>query len=104
MAYYNHADKQVGNFVEKDYGNNFEYSLNETGMFPEYPHIVWVGSIGDQGFRFAKVKKTVAYILTGEDTLERWFLKRNDTYLAQVPFITYTRERVKKVKINHFRG
>jgi uncharacterized protein len=49
-------------------------------MFPEYPHIVWVGSIGDQGFRFAKVKKTVAYILTDEDMVERWYLKKNDSY------------------------
>jgi|TARA_B110000908_G_scaffold159905_1_gene202604 hypothetical protein len=80
MAYYTRAEKQIGNFIEEDFGNNFEYSLNETGMFPEYPHIVWVGSIGDQGFRFAKVKKTVAYILTDEDMVERWYLKKNDSY------------------------
>ena len=80
MSYYTHTESPIGNFIEKDYGNNFEYSVNETGMFPEYPHIVWVGSIGDQGFRFAKVKKTVAYILTDEDMVERWYLKKNDSY------------------------
>jgi hypothetical protein len=83
MTYYTHTENPIGNFIEKDFGNNFEYSVNETGMFPEYPHIVWVGSAAtDQGFRFAKVKKTVAYILTGEDTLERWFLKSNQEYVV----------------------
>jgi hypothetical protein len=80
MAYYTHTESPIGNFIEKDFGNNFEYSINETGEYPLYPHIVWVGSIGDQGFRFAEVKKTVAYVLTGDNGVEKWKLKRNDTY------------------------
>jgi hypothetical protein len=82
MAYYNHAVAPIGCFTEKEVGNYFEYSVNDTGMFPEYPHKVWIGNTlcGDQGFRFAKVKKTVAYILTDEETLERWSLKSNKEY------------------------
>jgi len=52
-----------------------------------YPHKVWVGSGqigGDSGWRYANVKKTVAYIIVDEDeggpVLERWFLKSNQQY------------------------
>ena len=52
-----------------------------------YPHKVWVGSGqigGDSGWRYANVKKTVAYVIVDEDAggpvLERWFLKKNTEY------------------------
>jgi len=38
----------------------------------------------DAGWRFANVKKTVAYILTndenGEDVVEKWYIKKNVKY------------------------
>ena len=96
MGYYTYTDAPIGNFIEKEHGNNFEYSLNNEqddyskSIAENYPHKVWVGSHqigGDQGWRYANVKKTVAYIIVDEDdgggpVLERWFLKKNTEYMA----------------------
>ena len=93
MAYYTYTKDPIGCFVEKDVGNYFEYSVNDCPAFEgnreHYPHIVWVGDQqigGQQGYRYANVKKTVAYIIVDEDdggpVLERWFLKKNTEYLV----------------------
>ena len=93
MGYYTYTEAPIGNFIEKEHGQNFEYSLNEEqddyskSIAENYPHKVWVGSGqigGDSGWRYAKVKKTVAYVIVDEDAfgpvLERWFLKKNTEY------------------------
>ena len=91
MAFYTYTQKPIGQFVERDTGNYFEYSENDCPDFDGnreyYPHIVWVGGegvCGMRGYRYANVKKTVAYIITDEDengpVLERWFLKKNTPY------------------------
>ena len=94
MAYYTYTKDPIGCFVEKDTGNHFEYSVNDetyegapVGFALNYPHKVWVGGegvAGMSGWRFAKVKKTVAYVIVDEDEggpiLERWFLKKNTEY------------------------
>ncbi len=88
MAYYSYEAmklrRPIGCFTEKEVGNYFEYSLNADEVFAEYPHIVWVGGPG-QGYRYANVKKTVAYIVVDEDehgapVEEKWSLKKNDKY------------------------
>ena len=89
---YIHAKNPVGCFTEKEVGNYFEYSENPDRKegceeWCCYPHIVWVGSIGDSGYRYAKVKKTVVYIVTDEDeygnpVIEKWFLKKNVEYVV----------------------
>lgn len=91
MAFYTYTTKPIGQFVEAEYGNYFEYSVNDCPLFDgdrdEYPHIVWVGGegvCGMRGYRYAKVKKTVAYIAVDEDdnglVVEKWNLKRNTAY------------------------
>jgi len=112
MSYYTHTVKPVGNFVEKEHGNNFEYSLNDDAAnnredmlnvdiydnvpsvgrlapvtaFNKYPHKVWIGAvINDQGYRYAKVMKTVAYVVVDEDddgqpVVEKWYIKNNKEY------------------------
>lgn len=91
MAYYTYTKDPIGCFVEKEVGNYFEYSVNDDMDMPcyyQFPHKVWVGSegvCGDQGYRYATVKKTVAYIVTDEDeygepVLEKWYLKSNKEY------------------------
>ena len=76
----------IGNFIEKDYGLYFEYSNNTTDLFPDYPHLVWVGDTIGAGwcFRYANVKQTVAYICTNEDDngpiVEKWNIKQNKKY------------------------
>lgn len=76
----------LGYFVEKDCGNYFEYEVNreEDGWLPvaEYPHRVWVAF---DGWRYAKVLKTVAYIVVDEDeygnpVTEKWDIKKNVPY------------------------
>ena len=95
MGYYTYTQDPVGNFVEKEHGNNFEYSLNNEqddyskSIAENYPHKVWVGSHqigGDQGYRYGIVKKTVAYVAVDEDefglpVLEKWNLKSNKAYV-----------------------
>ena len=91
MAFYTYTKDPIGQFVERDTGNYFEYSVNDDDVDyinPEhYPHKVWVGGEGVggmSGYRYARVKKTVCYIIVDEDengpVLERWFLKSNREY------------------------
>jgi len=81
---------QLGCFTEKEYGKHFEYSVNDEffNVFGDqhYPHKVWVGDVVGQGWRYAMVKKTVAYVVVDEDengpVVEKWNLKKNTKYLA----------------------
>jgi len=90
MGYYTYTQDPIGNFIEKDHGNNFEYSLNPDSFASceDFPHIVWVGSgATDQGYRYATVKKTVAYVVVDEDefglpVVEKWNLKKNTQYMV----------------------
>ena len=82
-----HGDSSIiGRFNEKGEGNMFEYSENREDFYKSYPHKVWVTTPWhmDSGWRFANVKKTVAYILTndenGEDVVEKWYIKKNVKY------------------------
>lgn len=90
MAYQYHTKDPIGCFVEKEVGNYFEYSLNDDpfNFCEDFPHKVWVGGkdvCGMTGYRYAIVKKTVAYICVDEDeyglpVLEKWQLKKNTEY------------------------
>jgi len=88
MAYYTHTKDPIGVFVEKDVGNFFEYSHNDDpiSVCEDFPHKVWVGGIvNDHGWRYANVKKTVAYIVTDEDefglpVIEKWDIKKHREY------------------------
>jgi hypothetical protein len=96
MGYYTYTEAPIGNFIEKERGNNFEYSVNEEqdayslSLVGDYPHKVWVGSLqigGDSGWRYALVKKTVVYIVTDEDengqpVAQKWNIKNNTQYFS----------------------
>ena len=80
-----------GQFREADHGHTFEYSAPKEGEFQpfrEYPSKVYVGGSGaggDQGFRWAKVLQTVAYIVTDEDAngnpvVEKWNIRGHRRY------------------------
>ena len=87
MAYYTHTKDPIGNFIEKDCGNNFEYSINDDpfNWCEDFPHKIWVGDVVGQGYRYANVKKTVCYIIVDEDdggpVLEKRNLKKNTEYM-----------------------
>jgi hypothetical protein len=89
MAYLTYTESPIGAFVEKSVGNTFEFSTNdEQGEAPEWPHRVWVASgkiAHDSGWRYARVMKTVAYIVVdendyGEAVVEKWDIKNYRTY------------------------
>ena len=98
MAYAtNINDKPIGQFVEKQFGLTFQYEKNEelvlhpdlkTGRNTVYPHLVFVGPLGEK--RRALVKKTVAYIVIDETyrngepwfVIEKWDIKNNQLYYA----------------------
>jgi hypothetical protein len=79
--------REGGAFIEKDHGNLFEYDLHGGSLLPEYPHRVWVSEnpVNDSGWRYALVKKTVAYIVTdeaddGQPVVEKWSIKGHRIY------------------------
>ena len=83
-----HGDGTIlGSFDEKEYGKYFEFSENNENFYTEYPHKVWVTTPWhmDGGWRFAKVLKTVAYILAndedGNDVVEKWAIKKYQEYV-----------------------
>lgn len=83
MAYYKFTKDPIGCFIEKEEGNYFEYSVNDDDFdfCKEFAHKVWVGD----GYRYANVKKTVAYISVDEDefglpVVEKWYTKKNWEY------------------------
>ena len=89
MAFYTYTKDPIGVFVERDTGNYFEFSYNdEQGEAPEWPHRVWVGGggvAGMTGWRYARVMKTVAYIVVdendyGEAVVEKWYIKNHREY------------------------
>lgn len=75
----------LGGFVEKDFENFFEFTdLNgHPSPFPGYEHRVFVGDQGQT--RFARVLKTVAYIVTdegddGSPITEKWNIRNYREY------------------------
>ena len=83
-TYFDRGDGSIlGRFVEKDHSNLFEFSTT-TGAdagFKGFDHKVWVGG---NAFRYAKVLKTVAYIVVDEDNdgpvVEKWYIKHHKLY------------------------
>jgi hypothetical protein len=83
MAYQTHTQNPIGSFVEKEFGQSFEYSTNDVHPWEsyEFPHKVWVAD----GYRYAHVLKTVAYVVSDEDAdgkpvLVRWYIKNHREY------------------------
>lgn len=82
MAYWTHAENQVGVFTECETGNHFEFSPNNDGNFfgNDFAHIVWVLN----GYRYANVKKTVLEICIDEDengpVVQKWHIRNKRDY------------------------
>ena len=87
MAFYTHTVNPIGSFVEKEYGNYFEWSDNDDSMVfcEDFPHKIWVGDTIGSPYRYGLVKKTVAYVCVDEDefglpVVEKWDLKKCQKY------------------------
>lgn len=81
----------LGGFDEKENGNFFEYAIRpDEGIdfAPDCPHIVYVTNKiegVEHGFRYAKVLKTVAWVVVDEDdngepVYEKWNIKGHRFY------------------------
>ena len=93
-VYFDKGDSSIlGCFREKTTDNLFEFSKNlDESKIPyldAYPHLVWVTerSSFDYGYRYANVKKGVAYIVVNEDDdgnpiVEKWEIKQKRLYEA----------------------
>jgi hypothetical protein len=92
-TYFDRGDGSIlGSFTEKEYGKHFEFSENNENFQvldpknEEYPHKVWVTTPWkmDSGWRFAKVLKTRAYVLTndadGNNVVEKWYHTKYTEY------------------------
>lgn len=72
-----------GRFVAHKPRAMYEYSENRTGMFPDFPYLVWVTQPIpgiDQGYRFARVLKTRAHVLIDEGNVETWVFSSHKEY------------------------
>ncbi|MHB8071882.1 MAG: hypothetical protein ACYDHF_08060 [Candidatus Cryosericum sp.] len=77
-------DRTSGQFDNAETGKVFEYAdLIEMpeidDAYPSFPHVVFVGH-GGEGYRYARVGKTVAYVVIDEDdygepVVEKWKIK-----------------------------
>ena len=72
----------LGQFTEKDCGRTFEFSTAKSTPFAGYDVLVW---LSDSSYRFARVLKTVAYIVIdegtdGEPVCEKWEIKAHTLY------------------------
>ncbi len=76
MAYALDYQNLAGSFVEAEFGHTFEYRVRQdkTNYRADLPHLIYVG---DNQTRFAKVLKTVAYVLCDEHDLQKWAIKRH---------------------------
>lgn len=76
----------LGCFVKVECGNLFEYSKardTDPLSFPDHPHKVWVGP--HDNFRWARVLKTVAYVVVNEaddgtPIVDRWRINHHKEY------------------------
>lgn len=81
-APYPNQGRILGAFIEKGFGNVFEYAERSDNFFPpefepDLPHVIFVG---DHQPRLAHVRVTVATILCDEDNRQKWQIKSHRTY------------------------
>ena len=87
LATMENLETVVGSFVEKSVGLVHEYSKNDNNFegwhnaWKVCRHKLWTLD----GFRYAIIKKTVAYIATGEDAygkpiFEKWDIKQHKEF------------------------
>lgn len=87
MSYFNYGEtpKTIGAFKEKEHGHWFEYreTSDEWALEQGLTHEIAVAD----GKRYAKVKKTVAYVAIDEDDygkaiIEKWKIAQHRVYLS----------------------
>ena len=65
-----------GYFQHKDTNCHFEFADSDS---VEFPHIIYVGPKAEST-RYARILKTVAYVLVDEEIVEKWSIKNHKIY------------------------
>ena len=87
FAYGKDVPLLLGQFAEADHGHTVEYADRPAGrggdFAPEAQHLVYVSSEGQ--YRFARVLKTVAYLVIDVDgdiepVWQKWQIKQHSPY------------------------
>jgi len=86
----------VGGFREKEFGHFFHFTDAVNSPFDGFNHVIFVGD--DNHRRFAKVLKTVAYVVTdidddGEPVVQKWEIKDHKEYDLTGVWAQWERER-----------
>jgi len=85
-TYFENKGTILGSFEHKETGAFFEYSVNDEQIIHEgFNEFVWVNDVIGWPKRYAKVLKTVAYVITDEDefgnpVIEKWPIKNHRIY------------------------
>lgn len=81
------GENNIGEFQERDYGNWFTYkkTTDEWAISHGYEFQIDVNDLTGRPYRFAKILKTVAYVVVDEDengapVFEKWHLKRHNVF------------------------
>lgn len=77
---YRQNEENIGSFIEKEFKHEFTYrsTKDEWAIAQGYEHELDVSTSGE--IRFANVKKTVAYVLSGEGVEQKWLLSKNTVF------------------------
>jgi|DEB0MinimDraft_4_1074332.scaffolds.fasta_scaffold129381_3 hypothetical protein len=83
----------LGCFREKEFDHLFEFTDAVNSPFDGFNHVIFVG---DNQRRFAKVLKTVAYVVCdvdGEPVVQKWKIKEHKEYDLTGVWAQWERER-----------
>ena len=72
--------ENIGSFIEKEFKHQFTYRNTKDAWAIEqgYEHEIDVATSGE--IRFANIKKTVAYVLSGDGVEQKWLLAKNTEF------------------------
>lgn len=74
---YRQNEENIGSFIEKEFKHEFTYrsTKDEWAIEQGYEHEIDVG-YNAVDIRFANVKKTVTYVLSGDGVEQKWVLAK----------------------------
>ena len=78
---YRQNEENIGSFIEKEFKHEFTYRVTKDKWAIEqgYKHEIDVATSAE--IRFANVKKTVAYVLSGDGVEQKWLLAKNTVFV-----------------------
>lgn len=86
---YRYNPENIGWFTEQEFGQEFTYRLT-TNVWAMEHGLLWEFDVGNDSWRYAKVKRTVIYVAfdeadDGSPVLAKWKLKKHVVYAEGNP-------------------